>query len=44
MAETFTVSIDGEVSDKEADKIRQTLQKSLAKWFKQGLDIKVRRH
>ncbi|MGB1586208.1 MAG: hypothetical protein ACPHID_04095 [Thermoplasmatota archaeon] len=43
MAETFKVTIEGDVSDKEADKIRQTIQKSLGKWFKKGLDIHVTR-
>ena len=41
MSETFQVVVDGDVSEKEAEKIRQTLQKSLKKWFAKGLDIKV---
>lgn len=41
MARTFEVSVDGELSDKDAAKIQQTLQKSLAKWFKKGHSIKV---
>lgn len=43
MSESYTVTVEGEVSDKEAEKIRQAIQKSLGKWFKKGLDINVAR-
>ncbi len=41
MAHVFTVTLDGELSEKEQEKIRQTLQKSLSKWFKKGHTISV---
>ncbi|MGB1697306.1 MAG: hypothetical protein ACPHK8_02790 [Thermoplasmatota archaeon] len=43
MERTFTISVahDDDISDKEADKIAKTLQKSLTKWFKKGYEIKV---
>ncbi len=41
MPRTFMVSIDGSLSDREAAKVVQSVQKSLAKWFKKGHGIKV---
>ncbi len=41
MISTFTVTIDGELSEKEAEKIRHALQKSVAPWFKKGHTVKV---
>lgn len=43
MERTFTVTIahDDDISEKEADKISKTLQKSLVKYFKKGYEIKV---
>ncbi len=41
MPRTYTVTVEGELSDKDAEKIRHAIQKSLAPWFKKGLAIKV---
>ncbi len=41
MTQTYTVTVDGPLSEKDSEKIRLALQKALAPWFKKGFDVKV---
>lgn len=41
MGHTFTVTVDGQLSKRDAEKLRKALHKATAPWFKDGHDVTV---